>query len=296
MHSIVSELWDEWASYPQENEENISSEVAGLIAGLQVKKNEFTCLSSSRLLVLRRLLNLWKKSRWGSELNAASHMLVPKNMKGRVQILLPERLYEEISLFSSSLFASTLTNHKNWSWVRGVWGSCGALYVPKSGYYLVVRVTAPDVSKRLGQVLQKARISWGLRVVHGTSELILRDQQEIVAFLTKIGLTGVSLRIEDKAILRSMRDKANRMRNCDTANIKKSLKVAEEQLELALKIKKNGLLETLPANFRLLAEARLEHPEVSLSELGNILVPAITKSTVKYRWKRLCEFIGSVEN
>jgi DNA-binding protein WhiA len=81
------------------------------------------------------------------------------------------------------------------------------------------------------------------------------------------------------------------MRNCDTANIKKTLKAAEEQTALAHALLQNGLLSTLPPYFQALVEARLEHPEESLTELGKRLSPPVTKSTVKYRWKRILEFM-----
>jgi len=147
------------------------------------------------------------------------------------------------------------------------------------------------MARRAAQVLHRAGISPSERT-YGKHELIVRDQREIVAFLNKIGLTGVSLSVEDKAILRAMRDQANKMRNCDTANINKALKAAEEQTELAAELSRKGLIEALPQNLRVLAEARLEHPEESLSELGRRLSPPVTKSTVKYRWMRLRKFVS----
>jgi DNA-binding protein WhiA len=115
----------------------------------------------------------------------------------------------------------------------------------------------------------------------------LRNQQSIVTFLSKIGLTGVSLSMEDKAVLRAVRNQANRESNCDTANIKKSLKTAEEQMQLALELRRDGLVASLPERFRELVELRLEHPDATLTELGQLLNPPVTKSTVKYRWSRL---------
>jgi DNA-binding protein WhiA len=152
-----------------------------------------------------------------------------------------------------------------------------------------MKIGRDDAVNRMQQILHKIRISWGKRAAHGKCEIILRDQQGIVTFLSKMGLENISLLVEDKAILRTMRDQANRMRNCDTANIKKTLRAAEEQTALAHVLLRSGLLSTLPPCFQALVEARLEHPEESLTELGKRLSPPVTKSTVKYRWKRLLE-------
>jgi DNA-binding protein WhiA len=283
-HPIAAELWDEWSSLPQGDEETDSAEVAGLLVALPFKKAEgkgLATLGSSRLWALRRLLKLWKNSRWRGDLNLAAHMRVPSDMKGRVELALPQKLYEE----------AVAIERENWDWARGFWGGCGALYSPKSGYYLVMRTGVETALDRVKRMLHRVRVSWSERPVHGKREIILRDQEGIVSFLSKIGLSGVSLRVEDKAILRAMRDQANRMRNCDTANIKKTLSAAEEQRELALKLLNEGLLATLPLPLKTLVEARLEHPEESLSDLGNRLSPPVTKSTVKYRWKRLHELV-----
>jgi DNA-binding protein WhiA len=287
--SLVEELWDEWTSFPVLSGDAASLEVAGIIAGLRPgerERNDSVRLGSSRPCVLRRLLKLWKSSRWGEALNLADRMLIPESMKGRVRLALPLEIHREIV---------GCTPSGNWDWLRGAWGSCGALYFPKSGYYLVMRFGEGGVVTRVRKLLQRARVPRSERTVHGAYEIILRNQEEIVTFLSKIGLTGISLRVEDRAILRSMRDRANRMRNCDTANIRKSLRVAEKQLELALRLQRDNLVETLPASLRDLVEARLACPEASLSELGDVLSPPVTKSTIKYRWKRLCEFMGETD-
>ena len=289
MHSFAAELWDEWTSFPLPDEETGSAELAGLLAALPFKKNENTgtvYLATSRLWSLRRLARLWKNSRWKEEWNVAASLSVPSNMKGRVKLALPLKLYEAA--------ATAAPAEHNWAWARGVWGGCGALYVPRSGYYLVMRTGAEAVARRMSQILNRARVSWSERT-RGKREIILREQESIVAFFSKIGLTEASLRLEDKAILRSMRDRANRMRNCDTANINKTLKAAEEQTALAMELLRSGLAPTLQPHFLALLEARLEHPEDSLSDLGRRLSPPVTKSTVKYRWRRLQEFLGTAQ-
>ena len=277
-------FWDEWTSLPQEDEETSSSELAGLVAALPFKKrnSNFVSLGTSRLWALRRMAKLWKNSMWKLEWNVASSLSVPLSKKGRVDLSMPRDLYDTVAAY---------VGNDRWVWVRGVWGGCGSLYVPKAGYYLVIRTRAETVARRVAQILRKAGISQSERV-YGKHELIVRNQQDIVTFLNKIGLTDISLRVEDKAILRSMRDQANKMRNCDTANINKALKAAEEQSDLAASLFRNGFVETLPQNLRVLVEARMEHPEESLSELGRRLSPPVTKSTVKYRWARLQKLIN----
>jgi len=123
--------------------------------------------------------------------------------------------------------------------------------------------------------------------------MCLRDQESIVTFLCNLGLPSSSLKLEDRVIMRSMTGQANRVRNCDTANIRRAVRVAEEQTRLASQASREGLLPLLPPALRQLAEARLANPEASLSELGEKLIPPIQKSTVKYRWARLSDYVSN---
>ena len=291
MHSLVERLWDEWSSYPQEDETLSTAECAGILTALPVKGTP-PIARSSRLWVLRRLLKLWKGTAWQSHWNVASFLSIPLGMKGRAQLVLPQSLRETAEDYAkTTLVTASPLSSRHWAWVRGVWGCCGGLYAPKSGYYMVMRLTSEKVSEPLKKILHRSRVIWGRRTLHGFEELILRDQQKIVTFLSKLGLNDISLRLEEKAIMRSIRDSANRVRNCDTANIKRSLKAAQEQMELAQKLRERSLLDELPPLMRELVEARLENPDASLAELGASLSPPVTKSTVKYRWQRLSEYV-----
>ena len=288
MNSLAEELWDEWSVHPAEDPLQAEAECAGLLSGLASGRGRNPLqIGTSRLWAVHRLFRLWRRTPWAGRWSLAEALAVPQDMKGRVRIRLPDDLPAMLESYGAALLEATSPTALHWSWLRGLWGGCGGLYVPRSGYYLVLRVSSPSAAAILKGLLPRTRIAWQRRLLHGTHEMILRDQQKIVTFLSKLGLTGISLRMEDMAIMRSMRDRANRIRNCDTANIKRTLKVAEEQTALALRIQDTGLVDRLPPALRQLVEARLENPEASLAELGEGLSPPITKSTVKYRWQRL---------
>ena len=120
---------------------------------------------------------------------------------------------------------------------------------------------------------------------------LLRNQEDIVTFLCNIGLNGMALKLEDRAMMRGARENANRVSNCDTANIRRTVAAAREQLRLASRLANDGVLPRLPPALKALVEARLANPEASLAEIGEKLSPPIRKSTVKYRWSRLSGYV-----
>ncbi|GHS95104.1 putative sporulation transcription regulator WhiA [Synergistales bacterium] len=283
MRTVVAELWDEWADYPSDVPEKCSQETAGLVLGLPLATGKpiapgTVSLVSSRLPVLRRLIKLWKSSKWEGQLGIASNIRIPEDMKGRVRVDLPLDLYNKVASYG----------RENWDWARGLWGACGAFYAPRSGYYMVLRMTE-SVSVKMSSMLRRSGVkgAWRAAKPSGKRELILRGLQDIVTLLSKMGFPDIGAQLESDSVLRSVKSQANRERNCDTANIRKSLYAAEKQTNLARRLFENGIFQTLPEPLRELVELRLENPDASLTELGKLLCPPVTKSTVKYRWGRL---------
>ena len=84
-----------------------------------------------------------------------------------------------------------------------------------------------------------------------------------------------------------MRNNVNRVVNCETANLAKTVNAAVKQINAIKKLKENGKFNDLPDNLKELANLRLENPEASLVELGQMLKEPIGKSGVNYRLKTL---------
>ena len=84
-----------------------------------------------------------------------------------------------------------------------------------------------------------------------------------------------------------MRNNVNRIVNCETANLAKTVGAAVKQINAINRLKQNGKFNDLPDNLKELANLRVENPEASLTELGKMLKEPIGKSGVNYRLKTL---------
>jgi hypothetical protein len=282
-------LWDEWLTIPFIKP--VEDEIAGIINGLNYRKDsDYYVFSSRRLFTIRRLLYLFSEiPTFNKTMNAKDVIqIINTNIKGKTVFRIKESMAKDIILRSSSFGR----RERNWNWIRGVWGSCGSLYLPKSGYYLVIRLPENNsIPDRLQSILKSAGFSIGVRKRIKTRELILRNQQQIVTLLSRLGFVRTTLALEETAILRMMRNRANKLVNCDSANINKSLAVAQNQLQTIKKLETQGLVETLPEHLKELVFLRKENPSATLGELGQFLSRPITKSTVKYRRRKLEEVL-----
>ena len=152
--------------------------------------------------------------------------------------------------------------------VRGVFLGSGSINNPENKYHL-------EISYIKVKTIEKS--------------IYLKDSEEISKFLAFIGATKSVLKFEDIRVQREMNNKINRLVNCKTANLNKVLNASIEQIEAIKTLKQNGDFAKLDENLKELAEIRLEHPEMSLEELGKLLKKPIGKSGVNYRIKKIIE-------
>ena len=119
--------------------------------------------------------------------------------------------------------------------------------------------------------------------------LYIKDGEEISKLLALIGANKAVMLFEDIRIKKEMRGKVNRIVNCETANLNKTINAAIEQIEAINKLKENGKFNKLDDNLKELANLRIEYPNMSLIELGKKLKNPVGKSGVNYRLKKIME-------
>ena len=102
-----------------------------------------------------------------------------------------------------------------------------------------------------------------------------------------IGAVKCSMDLMNVKIYKDVRNKVNRITNCETANIEKTVAASSSQVEDIRLIWRVKGEESLPRELQELARLRVENPELSLRELGEALQEPITRSGVNHRLKRL---------
>ena len=88
-------------------------------------------------------------------------------------------------------------------------------------------------------------------------------------------------------IMKDVRNKVNRVTNCETANIEKTVAAAQEQISDIQLIQTAKGFAWLPEDLQELAQLRLENPDLSLRELCTQLSEPLSRSGVNHRLKRL---------
>lgn len=97
--------------------------------------------------------------------------------------------------------------------------------------------------------------------------LYLKDGEEISSFLALIGATKAVLKFEEIRVIKDTRNNINRLVNCETANLNKTVNAAVKQIEDIKKLKQNKKFDKLPDNLKEVAKLRLENPDSTYEEL-----------------------------
>lgn len=116
----------------------------------------------------------------------------------------------------------------------------------------------------------------------------LKEAEKITEFLNVIGAHQALLRFEDVRIVRDMRNSVNRLVNCETANLNKTIGAALRQVENIRFIDDKIGLDALPDKLREIAKLRVEYQDVTLKELGEMVSSGtISKSGINHRLRKL---------
>src|SRR5699024_6090738 len=118
----------------------------------------------------------------------------------------------------------------------------------------------------------------------------------ITEFLSIIGANNALFKFEDVRIVRDMRNSVNRIVNCETANMNKTISASVRQVESIKYIKETAALDVLPDRLEEITETRLQYTEVTLQELGDY-VPSekLSKSGVNHRIKKIEEIANKLK-
>ena len=182
------------------------------------------------------------------------------------------------------------------AFLRGAFLASGSISDPQKSYHLEIVCQQKVRAQVLQQVLHELDLDARIVTRKKSDVVYLKEGEQILSFLGSIGATQHLFAMENVRILKEMRNNLNRQVNCEAANLNKTVSAAVRQIEDIRWIEACGEFKNLPPNLREIAEIRLENPDVSLKELGELLTPPVGKSGVNHRLRKLGEIAEKLRN
>ena len=167
----------------------------------------------------------------------------------------------------------------------------GFINDPNKDYHLEILFKSKEKAEQLQEIIQYFGINIKFTTKNSDYMLYLKDGEEISKMLALVGGHSTVLKFEEIRVLREMKNNVNRIVNCETANLNKTINAAVKQAELIKKLKKSGKFNNLPEDLKEIANLREENPEATLEQLGAMLKNPIGKSSVSHRFKKIEEYL-----
>lgn len=169
--------------------------------------------------------------------------------------------------------------------VRGAFMGAGSVNNPEKEYHLEIDLGNSKSLEEVQKILQQL----GIRVKTLQTAIYIKEGEEISKFLALIGANKAVMKFEDIRIQKEMRGKVNRLVNCETANLNKTINASIRQITSIKKLQETGAFQKLEDHLKEIAMLRLENPDMPLQELGKLLKKPVGKSGVNYRLNKIVE-------
>lgn len=173
------------------------------------------------------------------------------------------------------------------AFIRGAFLASGSISDPEKGYHFEIVCSSLEKAEQLCDVIGSFEIEAKITTRKKNYVVYIKEGSQIVDILNVMEAHVALMNFENIRILKEMRNSVNRQVNCETANLNKTVSAAVKQIEDITYIQKTIGFHQLPENLAEIAEIRLEQPSATLKELGQMLTPAVGKSGVNHRLRKL---------
>ena len=173
------------------------------------------------------------------------------------------------------------------AYLRGAFLGGGSISDPEKNYHMEFVTNNEDYANSLRDLINSFGLNSKIVARKNSFVVYLKESEQISDLLSMIGAYQALLSLQSTKIVKEMRNNVNRIVNCETANLSKTVNAAVRQVENIKLIQSKIGISSLPENLQEIALLRVENEDMSLKELGEMLNPPISKSGVNHRLKKI---------
>lgn len=180
------------------------------------------------------------------------------------------------------------------AYLRGVFLCQGSINDPKtSQYHMELLIDNPQEAVFIQKLLNIFDLNAKILNRYNGYMIYIKEAEKISDYLKILKANQAVLYFENVRIYHQEKNKANRLNNCEQANIDKVIQTANEQLKHIEIIEANMGTDLLDDKTKEALYYRKKYPEASLKELSEIISletnKPITKSGLNHRFRKIKE-------
>ena len=173
------------------------------------------------------------------------------------------------------------------AFLRGAFMAGGFIADPRGDFHLEMAVTSEALAQGLVALCHDVGVSARLNRRRGAFAIYIKSFDDIERLLLVMGASKTAKAVRAVRQVKSVKNDVNRSVNAEMANARRASGAAAEQRALIDRVEAGPGLDSLPATVRQFCELRREHPDLSLTDLGRVAYPPLSKSAVYHRLLRL---------
>lgn len=195
----------------------------------------------------------------------------------------------------------TGANEEIRAYLRGVFLASGSINDPRtSRYHMELLIEESGEAVFVQKLLNLFDLNVKILTRDKGYMLYIKEADKISDFLKIIKANNAVLYFENQRIYRNQKNQANRLNNCEQANMDKVVATATAQLDDIAIIEDNLGISLLDDKTQQALEYRKKYPEASLKELSEIISletgNSITKSGLNHRFRKIKELATRFKN
>lgn len=181
------------------------------------------------------------------------------------------------------------------AFLRGAFLAVGSMSDPEKSYHLEYACQENSDAELIQDLLKSFDIEAKVFKRKNTFVVYIKDGSQIVETLSVMEAHVALMDFENMRIIKEMRNTVNRKVNCETANINKTVSAAQKQIDEIKVLMGSAEYKGLPDPLKEIAQIRIEYPEASFTELGELCDPKVGKSGINHRLRKLSEMASRIK-
>jgi hypothetical protein len=173
------------------------------------------------------------------------------------------------------------------AFLRGLLLGSGSISAGPGGPHVEFVLADGASALRLQRLLAESEVRASRMERRGREVVYLKGQEQIAGLLRLTGANRALLDFESSRVSREVRNRLNRLLNAEEANLSRTVRAADRQLQAITRLEAGGELERLTDGLREAAAQRRRQPEADLDTLAESL--GISRSAMNHRLRRLVE-------
>jgi cell division protein WhiA len=175
------------------------------------------------------------------------------------------------------------------SYLRGAFLGSGFIADPISNFHFELSVSTEELASDISSHMEELDIKSRIVKRRNSWVVYMKSAKEINKFLTIVGAKNSLVTLQDVLEYKLDRNNSNRFVNAFMANQNRVTNASYEQLACIHKILMKKELQNIPPALKEFIKLRVENPDASLKELGQMCDPPLSKSAINHRARRIKE-------